>query len=106
MLSYWTLFGQLFTLLMFLSIYALPSIIALVRRHPKRWPIVAVNLIGGLFAGIGWVAAMVWCFVDVGSGASSPVDELERLERLMERGSLTRDEFERQKQLLLQSGAA
>jgi hypothetical protein len=101
--SSWTLFGQTVGLLLFLAIYALPSIIALARRHPKRWPIVAVNLIGGLFGGIGWVIAMVWCFIDDGRGGNRQIDQLERLEGMLQRGSLSRDEFEQQKRALLRS---
>lgn len=93
--------GVLF--LVFLPIYVLPSIIALARRHPKRWPIVIVNLVGGLFGGLGWVAAMVWCFIDQGHPKRDPVNELERLEGLMERGQISQEEFERMKQKILQT---
>lgn len=104
--SFWTVLGQLIALGLFLAIYALPSIIALARRHPKRWPIVAVNLIGGLFGGVGWVVAMVWCFVDEGRRGNTQIDQIERLEGLLQRGSLSREEFERQKQAVLQSREA
>ncbi len=100
--STWTLIGQTFILVFLLAVYALPSMVALFRRHPKRWPIVAVNLIGGFFGGIGWVVAMVWCFVDDRRGTDSRIEQLERLERLKQRGSLTAEEFEREKGLLLQ----
>ncbi|WP_210245942.1 superinfection immunity protein [Methylobacterium sp. WL19] len=42
-----------------IAIYGLPSIIALHRRHPNRWVILAVNaLFGGTL--VGWVVALVW----------------------------------------------
>ena len=88
-----------------LSIYALPSIIALARRHPKRWPIVAVKLIGGLFGGVGWMVAMVWCFIENGKSGNATVDQLERLEGMLQRGSMTRKEFDQHKQALLQESA-
>ena len=103
--SFWTLVGQISGLVFLLSIYALPSIIALARRHPKRWPIVAVNLIGGLFGGVGWVVAMVWCFIEDGKSGNATVDQLERLESMLQRGSLTHKEFEQQKQALFQESA-
>lgn len=100
--SHWTLAGQISGLVLLVSIYALPSIIALARRHPKRWPIVAVNLIGGLFGGVGWVVAMVWCFIEDGKSVNATVDQLERLEGMLQRGSLSRKEFDQQKQALLE----
>ncbi|MCC5863666.1 MAG: superinfection immunity protein [Wenzhouxiangella sp.] len=102
-ISIWTLIGQALTLLLFLTIYALPSIIALARNHPKRWSIIAVNLIGGLLVGIGWIVAMIWCFVDDAGVGTSRIDELERLDRLKQGGSLTEAEFEHQKRALLQA---
>jgi Superinfection immunity protein/Uncharacterised protein family UPF0547 len=43
-----------------LSIFFLPTIIAARRKHAYLWIIVALNVIGGLFAGLGWVAALIW----------------------------------------------
>ncbi|MGY6554692.1 MAG: superinfection immunity protein [Wenzhouxiangella sp.] len=99
--SVWTLIAQTLTLTIFVVLYALPSIIALARRHPKRRLIVVVNLLGGLIAGIGWVVAIVWCFIDDARGGNKQIDQLERLEGLLQRGSLSQEEFERQKAAVL-----
>lgn len=53
---------QLIILLAFLSVYLIPSMIALARSHPKKGLIVLLNVIGGVFL-IGWVAALIWSLV-------------------------------------------
>ena len=49
-----------FAVLVGLLIFFLPTIIAARRKHAYLWIIVALNVIGGLFAGLGWVAALIW----------------------------------------------
>nr|WP_210236201.1 superinfection immunity protein [Methylobacterium sp. L1A1] len=40
-------------------LYVVPAIIAFRRRHPDRWPILAVNVcLSG--TGLGWAAALIW----------------------------------------------
>ena len=42
-----------------MAIYMLPAIIAFIRKHERRWLILALDLVlGG--TGIGWIAALVW----------------------------------------------
>lgn len=53
---------KLFLLVVMLIIYPLPSYIAVYKQHPKTLGIILVNLLGGLLLGIGWIAAMIWCF--------------------------------------------
>ncbi len=70
-------------------------------------PIIVTNIVGGLLYGIGWIVAIVWCFIEPKKSAllseTSIADELEKLHALKERGILTADEFELKKQDLLNS---
>jgi uncharacterized membrane protein YedE/YeeE len=52
-------------------LYVLPSLLAYQRRHPRVGALVAVNLLGGLVFGIGWLLALVWCFQEPARPASS-----------------------------------
>lgn len=100
------------------AFYVLPSILAIRRRHPNRWLILAVNLFLGP---PGWVVALVWVLyatlrpfqvggpgklITVGTAPSntapdgatsaSPVNaarEIEHLSRLREAGHLSEGEF-------------
>lgn len=45
-----------------LPIYALPSMIALKRKHPLTPAIAVLNVFLG-WTYLGWVAAMVWAFI-------------------------------------------
>jgi hypothetical protein len=40
-------------------LYLVPPAIAIVRKHPYRWPIVAISLAAG-WTGAGYLAALVW----------------------------------------------
>ncbi|MDH5766395.1 MAG: superinfection immunity protein [Gammaproteobacteria bacterium] len=42
----------------------LPTIIALSKNHQFKIPIILLNIFGGLFFGLGWVAALIWCFIE------------------------------------------
>lgn len=42
--------------------YVLPTVLAWLRRHPRRWTITWINLLLG-WTGVGWVVAMVMNFV-------------------------------------------
>lgn len=46
-----------------LCLYVLPTIVALVRRHTQKVPIILVNLLLG-WTFIGWVVALVWSFIN------------------------------------------
>jgi hypothetical protein len=41
--------------------YFIPTIIALARRHPKKGPIILVNLFLG-WSVVGWIVSLVWAF--------------------------------------------
>jgi len=46
----------------FVGFYILPTLVAWLRRHPRRWTITWINLLLGWTA-VGWVVAMVMNFV-------------------------------------------
>ena len=54
-------------IVMFL-VYLLPTMIALIKNHPQKVPIILLNIFGGLIGGIGWVGALVWCFIKPAGG--------------------------------------
>ncbi len=45
-----------------LAVYCLPIYIAAGRGHPQLMPITILSLVGGFFAGIPWLIAIVWAF--------------------------------------------
>lgn len=51
------------TLLILIAIYLLPFIIAMLRRHPNRWPIFWTVLFFG-WTLIGWAGAFIWAFTN------------------------------------------
>ena len=51
------------------SIYLLPSLIAVLRRHRSRGGIVALNVVAG-WTVIGWLGSLVWCLTGERGGAS------------------------------------
>lgn len=68
-----------------IPLYLLPSIIVIVRRHPQRIAIIALNVLLG-WSLLGWVGALVWALAapsvrDAGAAipaAMSPQAEGER----------------------------
>jgi hypothetical protein len=44
-----------------LTIYTLPTIIAVYRQHHNRVPIALVNIFLG-WSALGWIVALVWAF--------------------------------------------
>jgi len=60
------LFGALATLIPIvfgLGLYCLPTIVALIRKHANKSPIILVNLLLG-WTLIGWAVALIWAFTD------------------------------------------
>ena len=43
----------------FLPTYPVPTVIAVIRKHPKIVPIVLINFLAG-WTCIGWVVALAW----------------------------------------------
>lgn len=68
------MFGNisLFGGFLFLLIYILPSCIAIARDHKDKLQIILVNIVFGLFLGIGWAIALGWAiFTDAKKTATS-----------------------------------
>ncbi len=42
-----------------LTLYLIPSIVAFARKHPNRWLILVINIVFG-GTGIGWLGSLVW----------------------------------------------
>ncbi|PTN36837.1 superinfection immunity protein [Desulfonatronum sp. SC1] len=94
-----------FVVLVFILLVALlPTIIAVRKNHPYKIPIILINIFGGLLWGVGWVIALVWCFIlprDRSNGSINVANEIQIMHELMEKGVLTQDEFELKKRALL-----
>ena len=82
----------------------LPTIIAIRKNHPYKVAIILLNIFGGLLYGLGWLIALIWCFI-LPKATSGPAvgvaDELERLHQLKAKGILTQDEFDSKKNAML-----
>ena len=111
------MFYVLWTLVSFLiliPLYLLPSILAIRKNHFYKIPIILINILCGWF-GLGWVAALVWCFIEpasrpvvidksaIGGFSTDVTNEIERLYELKEKGVLTQGEFDQRKKKLLES---
>jgi hypothetical protein len=64
--------GGIVQLVLMLTFYLVPSIVAYRRGHHYRHVILAVNVIGGT-TGIGWAVAMVWAAWPVDKSLADPV---------------------------------
>ncbi|WP_057180662.1 superinfection immunity protein [Colwellia sp. MT2012] len=96
--------GTIF-LFILVPLFFVPTIIAVRKQHPHKIPIILINLIGGVFYGIGWIIALVWCFItpnsESGSSSTNIADEIEKLHALKENGILTTEEYEDKKAKLI-----
>jgi len=64
--------------ILLLTLYLIPTGIALMRRHNKFMPILLVNLLLG-FTGIGWIVALIWSFTSNVKEKRSIVELLQAL---------------------------
>lgn len=96
-------------LLLGIAIYFLPAIIAYKKKHANRTIILIINIIFG-WTFIGWVGCLVWSFVDTDGNATRNItrniggnkyEDLARLQKLKENGTITETEFELEKAKLL-----
>ena len=58
-----------------LALYLMPTVIAIKLRHPHKVAVILINLLGGLFFWVGWVVALLWCFIEAGK---PPIESNER----------------------------
>lgn len=110
-----------FLMLAMLALYFLPSIIAIVRHHPQKWLLVALNVFSG-WTGILWIGLLIWSlwskeqlisFQDrqgwgpyqahdrTQSFGGTSADTMEQLYQMKERGALTEAEFSKAKERLI-----
>jgi hypothetical protein len=97
------------------ALYFLPSIIAVRRHNDNLVAVIAINLLVG-WTFIGWIVALVLALSSDGRtynayGRSRDQDDplvqqykleqLRQLKQLLDEGALTRDEFNRQKAVIL-----
>ena len=61
-----------------LALYLTPTVLAITMRHPHRVAVILINLLGGPFFGLGWVVALIWCFVEA---AKVPIESNDRSDR-------------------------
>ncbi len=102
----------IFVIIIGLPIFFLPSIIAVLKNHPYKMPIIIINilsLIMWFFSFIVWIALLIWSFVlpkedDNAHNKikiSDVANEIEKLHSLKEKGVITQKEFDDKKGLLL-----
>lgn len=90
-----------------LILYFIPSFVAEDRKHKNRGAIGLLNFfIGWTF--IGWVICLVWASsnqepikVEQSTNGSNKYEDLERLTKLKEMGTITQEEFEIEKEKIL-----
>ncbi|WP_100077619.1 superinfection immunity protein [Chryseobacterium camelliae] len=95
-------------LLLFIPIYFIPTFIALNRKKSNAGVIFALNLFLG-WALIGWIGALIWALSKDKTDQqrtiennNSNIDQLTQLKKLHDQGVITDQEFETQKNKLLQ----
>jgi len=49
--------------LLIIMVFSLPTLLALVQRHPHRTGIFLANVAGLFTVGLGWMVAFAWCCV-------------------------------------------
>ncbi|KKC98617.1 superinfection immunity protein [Photobacterium halotolerans] len=89
---------DLVVVILAIFLFFLPTIIAINKKHPHRIAIIATNLIGGLFWGVGWLIALVWCLIRPSKELhTSEAAEIEKLFELKEKGIITEEEYQKKK---------
>lgn len=84
-------------------LYIIPMFIALKRKHPQRFPIGCLNIFLG-WTFLGWVVCLVWSLSNTKTevqNTSNKYEDLERLQKLKENGTISEEEFETEKQKIL-----
>jgi hypothetical protein len=99
---------HLLILLIFIPSYFVPTFIALSRKKSNTLSIFALNLLLG-WSLIGWAGALIWALSNKESNrqttsgnTGSNIDQLTQLKVLHDQGVITDEEFETQKNKLLQ----
>lgn len=117
-------------LIPFLLIYFVPTIIAFSRNCPSKTGVFLLNLFLG-FTFLGWIVALIWSFsskskttIIVNNTQNNPksttssskpntqenknvdltqkLDNIERLKKMLDDETITKEEFEKQKAIILE----
>ncbi len=81
-------------------LYFLPGLIAGKRKHKYSTLITILNIFIG-WTVLGWLALLVWAFMDNNSKTTSSIDDLKTLAELKEKGLITEEEFNNKKSEIL-----
>ena len=103
--------GMLISVALLIGLILTPGIIANKRNHPYKALIWLVAVVGTLFTGLGWVAALIWVllpqqkpYIDPAiantpakqntSGEGNLASKLGELDALLAEGKITQDEYD------------
>ena len=87
-------------------LYIIPMFIALKRNHPHRFQIGCLNIFLG-WTFLGWVICLIWSMSDVKkemqtyNNNNNKYEDLERLQRLKDNGTISEEEFKIEKEKIL-----
>ena len=104
-------FGVLYLIVVMIVLAVIPGLIANKRNHQYKVLIWVVSIVGTMFTGVGWLAALIWVLLPQGkpssdpalgnpfakqnaSGVSSLASKLSELDALLAEGKITQDEFD------------
>jgi len=92
----------IFSMILFVSlvVYFLPTIVAIIRKNNSSLAIFVLNFFLG-WSFVAWVIALVWAFG--GNSSVNLENKLRNLYNLRQKGLITKEEFERKKEELLNS---
>lgn len=86
-------------------IYFVPSIMAYDKQHSQKQTILLINFLLG-WTVIGWIASLIWANIEtnktVNNDSGNKYEDLERLQKLKENGTITEAEFEAEKKKILE----
>lgn len=83
-------------------IYLIPTFVAYKRKHTYKVAIILLNIFLG-WTFIGWVGTLIWAFIDNNTSkiSTDKYEELAKLQKLKDSGTITDVEFEVEKNKLL-----
>lgn len=105
-----SVFYSLMGILLIIVFYLLPAFIAYMNKGENKTAIILINIFLG-WTFLGWVGSFIWALVDKPPRQITPniirktpidaTDQLRKLKNLLDEGAITDDEFETQKEKLL-----
>ena len=67
-----TLNELLFILVISIPFLLIPTAIGWYRHHPRLGALAALNILGLVFFGIGWILALIWAITEPDSSSNPP----------------------------------